>query len=146
MQFIIYHSGLKDTVLTIQNSQLVPELATNAVNVDRNFEAIEDPYCAGVAPNLPWFALTDYRQNGVIPFVLVRRAGVPGPWIGRKRSDLEFVSSLLGGGGQAPAAWGDFATGNIVVKVHDEFGTYIDAVEGNLVDFRGGYYSSGTAA
>lgn len=146
MAFIVYHSGLKDTVLTIQQSELVPELATNAKNVVRNFEGIEDPYCAGAAPNLPWFALADYRGSGVIPFVLVRRQGVAGPWIGRKKSDIEFVSSLLGGGAQASAAWGDFATGNIVVKVHDEWGTYIDGTEGNMVNNLGCYYSNGTAA
>jgi hypothetical protein len=40
---------------------------------------------------------------------------------------------------------GDFETGNIVLKVSDVFGTYVNAVEGNLFDFRGAYYSSGTA-
>lgn len=146
LRFLIYHAGLADTVAQIQNSTLVPELATNAVNVVKGtFTPVEDPYAAGVAPNLPWYALTDWKANGIIPFVLVRRAGVPGPWIGRKKSDLEFVASLLGAGTEAAPILGDFATGNIMVKVHDEYGTYIDNTEGNLVDFRGAYYSSGTA-
>jgi hypothetical protein len=64
----------------------------------------------------------------------------------RKRSDIESITSLLGGGGQVSPIMGDFSTGNVVVKVHDEWGTYIDvALEGNLFDFRGAYYSSGTA-
>jgi len=146
LKFIIHHPGLVDTVAQIQNSMLVPELATNAQNVVRGtFTPIEDPYCVGTAPNLPWFALTDYHLNGIVPFVLVRRAGVPGPWIARKRSDIEFVASILGGGNAAAPIWGDFATSNIIVKVHDEFGTYIDVTEGNLVDSRGAWYSSGTA-
>jgi hypothetical protein len=52
---------------------------------------------------------------------------------------------LTGGGGAVPPIMGDFATSNVVVKVHDEWGTYIDGTEGNLFDFRAAYYSSGTA-
>jgi hypothetical protein len=44
-----------------------------------------------------------------------------------------------------PPILGDFATGNVVIKVVDEWGTYIDNLEGNLFDYRGAYYSSGTA-
>jgi hypothetical protein len=45
-----------------------------------------------------------------------------------------------------PPVMGDFATGNVVVKVHDEWGTYIGgAGNGNYFDLRGGFYSSGTA-
>jgi len=147
LAFIVYHAGLGDTVATIQNSQLVPELATNASNVVAGkFIPIEDPYVVGAAPNLPWYALADYRLNGIVPFTLVRRAGVPAPLLLRRRSDIESISGLLDGGGAVAPIMGDFASGNIVVKIHDEWGTYIDAVEGNLFDYRGAYYSSGTAA
>ena len=63
----------------------------------------------------------------------------------RKRSDIESITSLLGGGASVDPIWGDFNSGNIVVKVVDVWGTYIDGTEGNLVDYRGAYYSSGTA-
>jgi len=147
LKFIVHHPGLVDTVATIQNSTLVPELATNAVNVVKGtFTPIEDPYAPGVAPNLPWFGMADWQSTGIIPFVLVRRQGVTGPMILRKKSDIEQITSLLGAGAAVPPVMGDFATSNVTVKVVDEWGTYIDAVEGNLVDFHGAYYSDGTAA
>jgi len=146
LRYIVHHSGLVDTVRTIRASQLVPELATNAANVVAgDFVPIEDPYCAGTAPNLPWFALLDWRTENIVPFVLARRQGVPAPMLLRKRSDMESITSLLGGGGVVPPIMGDFATGNVVVKVHDEWGTYIDGTEGNMFDNRGCYHSSGTA-
>jgi len=142
--YIVHHSGLKDVALTIQNSELVPELATNAANIARNTVFIEDPYIAGAAPNLPWYGFTDYNASGVIPFVLARRQGVPGPLILRKKSDIESVTSLLGTGAAVDPIWGDFASGNITLKVVDVWGTYISAT-GNLFDERGAYYSTGTA-
>lgn len=145
LRFIVYHSGLEDTVATIQSSTLVPELATNAANVVAGkFTPIEDPYLAGTAPNLPWMGLADYNENNIIPFVLARRQGVPGPILMRKKSNIESFASFAGAGGQLSPIWGDFETNNVVVKVHDEWGTYIDDTEGNLVDFRGAYYSNGT--
>lgn len=147
LRFIIYHSGLADTVDTIRQSTLVPELATNAVNVVRSgWTPIEDPYVAGTAPNLPWYALADYKESGLVPFVLARRQGMPAPMLLRKKSDIESITSLLGGGADVAPVMGDFATSNVVVKVWDEWGTYIDTgTEGNLFDFRGAYYSTGTA-
>lgn len=147
LAFIVYHAGLADTVATIQNSTLVPELATNATNVVAGaFTPIEDPYVAGAAPNLPWYALADWGLNGIVPFVLARRSGVPAPLLLRRRSDIESITGLLDAGGAVAPIMGDFSSGNIVVKVHDEWGTYIDGTEGNLFDYRGAYYSSGTAA
>jgi len=149
LTYIVYHRGLEDTVATIQNSTLVPELATNAENVVRGtFIGIKDPYIAGAAPNLPWWAFTNPNSaQNVIPFVLTRRAGVPGPMILRRRSDIEAVTSMLGSGGAVDPIMGDFESGNIVLKVVDIFGTYIDplGVQGNLFDTNGAYYSSGTA-
>ena len=146
LAYIVYHRGLHDTVLQIQQSQLVPELATNAANVVRNtFTPIKDPHMAGTAPNLPWYAFADYNAAGIVPFVLARLQGRPGPLILRKRSDIESVTSLLGAGAAADPILGDFETGNIVVKVSDVWGTYIDGTEGNMFDNRGCYYSSGTA-
>ena len=52
---------------------------------------------------------------------------------------------MLGGGAAVDPIMGDFETGNIVLKVVDVFGTYIDETEGNMFDARGCYYSSGTA-
>jgi hypothetical protein len=151
LRYIVIHSGLVDTAATIQNSTLVPELATNAQNVVKGtFEVIEDPHLAGVAPNLPWMGLTDWRANNIKAFVLARRNGVPGPFIIRKRSDQEQVTSLLGAGTQMAPIWGDFDSGDIVLKVHDEWGTYVDAgalgtANGNLYDERGAFYMQGTA-
>jgi hypothetical protein len=147
LTYIVYHRGLEDTVATIQNSMLVPELATNAANVVRGtFTAIKDPYIAGTAPNLPWYAFTNPNSSqNVITMVLARRSGMPGPLILRRRSDIEAVTSLLGPGGAVDPIMGDFETGNIVLKVVDVFGTYVDETEGNLYDTNGAYYSSGTA-
>lgn len=146
LAYLVYHGGLVDTVRTIRQSQLVPELATNAANVVAgDFIPIEDPYIAGTAPNLPWYAFVDWRANNVVPFVLARRQGVPAPLILRKKSDMESVATLLGAGTDAMPIMGDFATGNVVIKVHDEWGTYIDGTDGNMFDVNGCYYSSGTA-
>jgi hypothetical protein len=144
LTYIVYHRGLEDTVRTIQNSTLVPELATNAANVVRTaFTAIKDPYIAGTAPNLPWWAFANPAQ--IKTFVLARRQGRPGPLILQKVSDVQAVSSMLGGGTPVDPIMGDFASGNIVLKVCDVYGTYIDGTEGNLFDYRGAYYSAGTA-
>jgi len=147
LRYIVIHSGLVDTAAQIQASLLVPELATNAANVIRNtFTVIEDPYCVGTAPNLPWYATTDPGASGISSFILARRAGVPAPLIMRKKSDIESVTSLLGGGTDLAPIWGDFMSSNVVVKVHDEWGTYINGTDGNMFDTHGSYYSSGTAA
>jgi len=144
--YIVYHSGLADVALQIQSSELVPELATNAANiVQRNWIGIEDPYMAGTAPNLPWWGFTDWRENNIRPFVLARMTGFPGPLILRKKTNTEIVTSMLGAGTDANPIMGDFDTGNIVLKVMDVWGTYIDGTNGNLFDHRGAYYSSGTA-
>jgi len=144
--FIVHHSGLMDTANQILNSELVPELAVNGINVVRNnFIPIEDPYITGTAPNLPWWAFTDWRENNVRPFVLARMEGWPGPRVLRKKSDIEVVSSMLGAGAAVDPILGDFDSGDIVVKIVDIFGTYTDATEGEYFDYRGGYYSSGTA-
>ncbi len=148
LEFIVHHTGLGDTVDVIRQSTLIPELATNAKNVIANrFTPIKNPYLAGVAPNLPWMAMGD--PNGienVRGLVLARRAGVPGPQIWRKKGNIESFSSFGGGGTSASPMWGDFETGNIMVKVHDEWGTFIDETDGNMVDTRGFYHSTGTAA
>lgn len=146
--FIVHHTGLGDTVDVIRQSTLIPELATNAKNVIANrFTPVENPYLAGVAPNLPWMAMADPNSiENVRGLVLARRDGVPGPQIWRKKSDIEGFSSFGGGGAAVSPMWGDFATGNIIVKVHDEWGTFIDGTDGNMVDTRGFYHSTGTAA
>lgn len=151
LRYIVIHSGLVDTAATIQNSTLVPELATNAQNVVKGtFEVVEDPHLAGVAPNLQWMGLTDWRANNIRAFALARRTGIAGPLIIRKKSDQEQVTSLLGAGANMAPVWGDFGTGNVVLKVHDEWGTYVDTDgvapnNGNLFDERGAFYMQGTA-
>lgn len=150
LTYIVHHTGLLDTVATIQQSVLVPDgpgAASNASNVVRNtFIPVENPHLAGTAPNLPWMALSNFRQNEIRPFVLARRNGVPAPLIIRKKNDIETVTSILGPGSEAPMMMGDFQTGNITLKVHDEWGTYIDGTDGNLYDHRGAFYGVGTAA
>lgn len=147
LAYIVYHPGLLDTVAQIQNSTLVPELETNAVNVVRGtFVGIEDPYAPGTAPDLPWFALTDWRTSNVVPFILARRAGMPGPMLMRKKSDIESITTILGAGTDVPPVMGDFATGNVVFAVEDQWGVFIDATDGNMFDPNGCYYSDGTAA
>jgi hypothetical protein len=59
---------------------------------------------------------------------------------------MEMIGSLMGGGTPAAPQWGDFANGDVVLKIYDEWGTFIDDVEGNLYDTGAMYYSSGTAA
>ena len=146
LRYIVHHSGLVDTVRTIRQSQLVPELATNAANVIAgDFVPIEDPYIAGTAPNLPWWAFSDYRRDSIKPLVLARWQGMREPYIVRKTSDIESITSLTGSGSAVAPIMGDFQTNNVVVMVWDTWGTYIDGTEGNLYDYRGAYYSSGTA-
>jgi len=150
LAYVVYHRGLVDTVRTIRASQLVPELATNAVNVVAgDFIPIQDPYIVGVAPNLPWHAFVNWRDDNIVPFVLARRAGVPAPLLIRKQTDKVIVTSLLDAGTLAPPVMGDFATGNIEIQIYDEWGTYIDPGDtshsGNMFDDRGCFYSSGTA-
>jgi len=148
LAFIVYHRGLEDTVRTIQNSTLVPELATNAANVVRTaFVGIKDPYMTGTAPNLPWYAFDDpNNSDGIVAFVLARRSGMPGPLIIRKKSDMEAVTSMLGSGAPMAPIFGDFESGDIVLKVMDAWGTYVDGTNGNVYDRHGTYYSTGTAA
>jgi len=145
LQYIVYPTVLRDTVATILNSTQVAENATNAVNVV-SFVPIEDPYIAFVVPNVPWFAFTDWRATNQVALVLARLMGWPGPKVFRKKSDMESVTDLLGGGSSAPPIMGDFESGNVVVKAMDVWGSYIDGTEGNLNDVRGAYYSSGIAA
>jgi hypothetical protein len=147
LKYVVHPDILVDTVRVIRQSQLIPELATNAANVIAgDFVPIEDPYITFTTPNVPWWAFTDWRDNNIVPFILARRQGVPAPMILRRRSDIESITSLLGAGGQVSPIMGDFQTGNVVVKVHDEWGTYIGgAGNGNYFDLRGGFYSSGTA-
>ena len=145
LAYIVHHSGLLDTVLMIMNSQFVPENDTNAVNiVAGRFIPIEDPYIVGAAPDLPWYAFTDWRENNIRPFVLVRQQGIPAPMLLRRKSDMETFGSLAAGGSDVSPLMGDFLSGNVAVKVKDVWGTWIDATEGNLFDYRGAYYSSGT--
>jgi hypothetical protein len=151
LRYIVYHAGLADTVDQIRQSTYQPDqvgtIQPLATNIWRSgWTPVEDPHVAGTAPNLPWFALASWQESGMIAFVLARRSGMPAPLILRKKSDIESITSLLGAGGAVPPVLGDFATSNVVVKVWDEFGTYIDSTEGNLFDFRGAYYSAGTAA
>jgi len=144
LNYIVGHSGLVDVALQIQASELIPELATNAANIVRNFQFIQDPYITGAAPNLPWWGFC--VSSNIRPFVLARMQGWTGPRVARKMSNMEFVGTMLGGGATAPAIMGDFETGNILLKVIDIFGTYIGGSgNGNYIDLRGGYYSAGTA-
>ncbi len=147
LRYIVGHAGLADTALQIQQSELVPELATNAANVVRNnWQWVEDPYIVGVAPNLPWYGFPDWRTSGIVPFVLARLNNWPAPKILRRKSDVEQIVSLGGTGREVPYWMGDFKSGNIVLKVADVWGTYVNGTDGNFFDTNGGYYSDGTVA
>jgi len=148
LAFIVYPRGLEDTVRQIQASTLVPELATNAANIVRTaFVGIKDPYIATPAPpTMPWYAFDDpNNSDGIVALVLARRSGMPGPAIVRKTSNMESVTSMLGAGSPMAPIFGDFESGNIVVKVMDAWGTYVDGTNGNIFDRHGTYYSAGTA-
>jgi hypothetical protein len=147
-RYLVVPTGLLHTARQILNSELVPELATNGINVVRgSFEIIEDPHIAFTAPNIPWWMMSDPRGGeNVRGLVLIRRQGMPAPMVIRKKSDQETFSSFAGTGAPVSPLFGDFATGNIVLKVYDEWGTYVDSVEGNWFNTMGGYYSSGTVA
>lgn len=144
LRYIVYPSGLKDTVFTILRTTVLPNLAPNIV--ENSFVPIEDPYIVATAPNFPWWAFVDYNLNNIKPLVLARLAGVPAPVVVRRISSQEVVSSLDGAGRSVPATMGDFLTGNVAFKVHDIWGTYVDDTEGNFMDVNGAYYSSGTVA
>jgi hypothetical protein len=144
LNYVVIHPGLVDVARTIQASALVPENATNAANVvQTGWQYIEDPYIAGAAPNLPWWAFSG-PQNGINTLILARMQGMPGPLIVRKTSDIEAVTSFLGAGRPVDPIFGDFESGNVVLKVMDVWGTYVSA-GANLSDIRGAYYSTGTA-
>ena len=148
LAYIVIPLALQDTVLTIQNSEFVPELATNAVNVVAGkFQTIVDPYIAVTfgSGNNPWWGFVRWQENGIVPLILARREGMPAPLLLRKKSDVETFSSFAAAGAPVSPLLGDFETGNIVIKVQDEWGTHIDGTEGNLNDYRGAYYSAGTA-
>lgn len=148
LKYLVYPSSLADTILQIQQSELIPELATNAANTVANqFTPIRDPYIAVVfgSGNNPWWAFTDWKADNIVPLVLARRQGMTAPILLRKKSDIETFASFAAAGAPVSPLLGDFETGNIVVKAHDEWGTYCDGTEGNLFDFRGVYYSTGTA-
>jgi len=149
LKYIIHHSGLVDTVRVIRQSAFIPELATNAANVIAgDFVPIEDPYIVGVAPVLPWWALADYRDDNIVPFVLAEWSNMPNPLIIRKASDMESMTDIRTGSSPISMSpmLGDYQTNNVEVKVWDTWGTYIDDTEGNWYDTRGGYYSDATVA
>ena len=146
LSFLVHPPGLVDTVRVIRASQLIPELATNAANVIAgDFIPIEDPYAPGVAPNFPWFCMTNWREDNIVPFVLARRQGVPAARLLRIKSNVEEIGSLLGSGSEVAPIMGDFMNADIVVKVADEWGTYRDGTDANMFDHRGCFDSLGTA-
>mgnify|MGYP001176881956 CR=1 FL=1 len=152
LRYIVHHPSQVDLIAQINASTLTPEAKDadgnmNAANVIRNtFTAVEDPFHPSTSPNIAWMALSDWRLNGIVPFVLARLSNRPAPLLLRKKSDIEQITSLLGAGGAVAPVMGDFSTSNVVVKVSDVWGTYIDATEGNLFDYRGAFYSDGTQA
>jgi hypothetical protein len=88
----------------------------------------------------------DYREDNLKALMLARWQGIRAPLILRQRSDIESITSVTGGGGAVGLPFvGDFQANNVVVKVWDVWGCYVDDTEGNLYDYRGAYYSAGTA-
>ena len=124
----------------ILESILMAGVATNDKNVLRDFIAgvHVDPYIATAAPNVPWYLFADPNSVPAVP--VVRLQGINGPWVYKKRSDIEMIT------GTAPAAFsmGSFATGDIEYAVEDIIGGNDDRVTAGVVDVNGIYYSSGT--
>lgn len=124
----------------ILKSALMAGVATNDTNVLKDYiSGVHiDPYIATAGINVPWYLVADPSE---IPAITVARLeGVPGPWVYKKRSDIEMIS------GSAPAQFlmGSFATGDIEYSVEDIIGGWNDATFTGVTDFRGIYYSSGT--
>lgn len=147
LAYVVHHAAHDGTIYTIKNSQQLPGTANNDINnANRiSWTPIENPYLTGTAPTLPWYGFTDPMRDGITAFVLATLQGFNGPFTIRKKSDIELITSLTGQGAMPSLMMGDFATGNIQLGVLDIWGTYVDATEGNLVDYRGAYYSDGTA-
>lgn len=143
--YLVHHAGLADQVNIVRSAQYNPDLMTREPNVVRGtFTPIEDPFMSGTAPDLPWYGFSDWRQSGVTPFVLARWRDLPAPIMTRKQSDNQRITSIMGGGALMPTWWGDWAQGMTSIAMIDIWGTYIDGTEGNLYDYRGGFYSDGT--
>lgn len=147
LSYIVYHSGLDDKIRQIRDSEKTPEDDLNSVNVVRNFAPIEDPYMSGTAPNLPWYSFTDWEMDNIRPLVLARMAGVPSPALIQKTNQNEVLTTMGAAGLPTtnPAMMGDYLNGQLSVKVHDIWGTYINATEGNWFDVNGAFYNDGTA-
>jgi hypothetical protein len=97
-----------------------------------------DPHIATSGADQPWYLVADPSEIPTIP--VARLQGAPGPWVARKRPNLEMVS------GAAPAAYlmGSFETGEIEYVVEDVIGGGDDATYVGVLDRLGIYYSSGT--
>lgn len=148
VRYLVHHSGLVDVVRVIRSSERQPETDLNAANVVAgDFIPIEDPYMEGTAPDLPWYTFTDPNDDDIIPLVLARMVGVPEPAFIQKTNQSETLTNLGMNGLPTthPAMMGDYLTGQLSVKIHDIWGTYIDAIAGNWFDENGGFYNDGTA-
>ncbi|MFA5323885.1 MAG: hypothetical protein WC373_14535 [Smithella sp.] len=124
----------------LMQSALMPGVATNDKNVLNDYIAgvHVDPYIATAGINVPWYLVADPAE---IPTITVARLeGVPGPWVYKKKSDVEMIS----GSSPSPFTMGSFATGDIEYAVEDIIGGWNDATFTGVTDFRGLYYSSGT--
>jgi len=124
----------------IMASALMPAVATNDANVVRDYIAniYVDPYIATAGANIPWYLMASPSE---IPTVTVARLETsPGPFIMRKRSNIEMMS------GSAPAAFmlGSIETGDIEYVVEDIIGGWDSGTLVGVTDPNGLYYSSGT--
>ena len=127
---------------TILQSTQLAGTPNNDINVLPQFLGglYVDPYITTAVPNVPWYLFADPAE---VPTVtVVRLAGVPGPFIYKKSSDIEMIS------GSAPVAllMGGFATGDIEYMVEDIIGGWDNATYVGVTDYRGLYYSAGTTA
>ncbi len=137
---LVIPPALEIQARTILNSTLMAGVATNDVNVLPSYISglHIDPYIATAGANIPWYLFADPSE---IPAVTVARLdGAPGPFLMRKRSNIEMIS------GSAPAALmlSNIETGDIEYVVEDIIGGWDDASYVGVTDFRGIYYSSGT--
>lgn len=98
-----------------------------------------DPYIAFAGANVPWYLFAE-PSMACAPVTVARLAGIDGPFVTQKDSDIRVVT------GAAPAALlaGNFATGDIEYMVEDIVGGWDDASYAGVTDVNGVFYSSGT--
>ena len=147
---VIYHPSAKYDVGVVLQSMRLPGGDFNDSNLVANgqgnfnfaFTPVENPHFISPTDS-PWIALASSGTN-IFPFVLAKLLGRDTPWIARKKNDIESITSMDGSGVPVNGMVGDFAHGEIHLKVSDVWGSYTNSTHGNVVDPNGVFFSDGT--